>query len=246
MIDSKNIKIIYSNTDFAVLDKPAGIVVHEGAGETGKTLVDIILEQYPDIKNHIWPDPTRPGIVHRLDKDTSGLIIVAKNPETQKIFQDEFKNRKVNKTYLALVFGKVSPSEGTIKSAIHRSKSDRRRMTTSLLGDGKESITKYKTLNTYNFNNNILSLVEVKPETGRMHQIRVHFKYKGYPVIGDQVYNTKISNRVSKDLNLNRQFLHAYKLKISTPSHEIINYQSDLPQDLIDTLHKLKILDNFE
>jgi 23S rRNA pseudouridine1911/1915/1917 synthase len=115
-----NLDIIYENKDFVVVNKPAGLVVHEGAGETGETLVDLVLKKYPDLKNLDWEESARIGIVHRLDKDTSGVIIVAKNPEALKYFQEQFKSRTVEKTYLALVAGKVEPKTGDISMYIKR------------------------------------------------------------------------------------------------------------------------------
>jgi len=234
--------IIYEDKDLIVINKPAGLVIHEGAGDVGTTLVDLMLNKYPEMSKLNWEDKSRPGIVHRLDKDTSGLIVVAKNPETLNYLQKQFHDRMVEKSYMALVLGKVEPSSGEIKISISRHLKDRKKMSVSYLGEGKPSITKYQTARNYKYKGGDLTLLKVHPETGRMHQIRVHLKHKGYPVIGDQTYNTKISKRISKELNLNRQFLHAYSLKIKIPSGDIKDFRSDLPQEfqkLLYILHKV-------
>jgi len=236
MIKFKDIKIIYEDENFLVIEKPAGLVVHEGAGQIGETLADYIRQEYPKMANYTWLDPVRAGIVHRLDKDTSGIIIVAKNPETQKFFQDQFKAKTVEKSYSALVLGKVEPKEGEINIHIERHPKHPRKMSVSYLGQGKSAITKYKTIANYSLGNNFLTLLEVMPETGRMHQIRVHLKHKGYPVIGDQTYNTKESAKISQTLGANRQFLHAFKIKIRIPSGETKEFRSNLPHDLQKTL----------
>jgi 23S rRNA pseudouridine1911/1915/1917 synthase len=235
-----NLDIICENQDFLVVNKPAGLVVHEGAGETGETLVDLVLKKYTDLKNLNWEEPARIGIVHRLDKDTSGVIIVAKNPETLKYFQEQFKSRTVEKTYLALVSGKVEPKIGNISMYIKRHPTHRRKMTVSYLGEGKPAVTEYKSVKNYTFKNHDLTLIEVKPHTGRMHQIRVHMKQKGYPVIGDQIYETKESKQISKKLNLNRQFLHAYKLKITIPGEKIQEFTAELPRELNEVIEILQ------
>lgn len=241
-----DVKIIYDDKDFLVVDKPAGLIVHEAPGETDPTLVDWLLEKFPEVKKYEWPDSTRPGIVHRLDKDTSGVILLAKNPKTLAFFQDQFRNRETQKTYLALVLGKVEPKEGTIKGVIGRDQNNRTKQRSSIFSfswdKGKTRIaeTGYKVIRDFTYHLSSitynLNLLEVKPKTGRMHQIRVHLKSEGWPVIGDQVYNTKDSIKISNQLGLHRQFLHAHKLKVQTKIGEWQEFQSDLPQDLQNVL----------
>lgn len=239
-------RIIHENQNLLVIDKPAGVVVHEGAGTTAKTLVDLVVEKYPEIKKQPWIDVSRPGIVHRLDKDTSGLIIVAKNPETQKFLQEQFKNRTTSKTYLTLVLGKVEPKEGKIIADIGRDQKNRLQQRVMPMvfswtkGKTRPAETHYKVIKNYQLSDNSqLSLLEVKPLTGRMHQIRVHLKYLGYPVIGDPIYNTKESKRISEKLGLTRQFLHAHKLNIKLPDDGEKDFESELPEDLQKILDKI-------
>lgn len=233
--------IIYEDRDLLVINKPAGLVVHEGSGNVGTTLVDLILNKYPEMKKLNWDDFSRPGIVHRLDKDTSGLIIVAKNSKTLNYLQKQFHDRKVEKIYLALVLGHVEPKNGEIKISIDRHHKIGKKMSVSYLGEGKPSITKYHTISNYNFNNDDLTLLEVRPKTGRMHQIRVHLKHKGHPVIGDQIYETKLSKKLSKELGLRRQFLHAHQLKITMPNGKEKEFISHLPENLKMILGKINL-----
>lgn len=249
--------IIYEDENLVVVNKPAGMLVHAGAGETGPTLVDFILDKYPEMKKYSWPDPSRSGIVHRLDKDTSGLIVIAKNPKTQKFLQDQFKNRKINKRYLALVLGQpnvhlrgVHGEWKRIVADIGRDQKNRLKQKVTPMvfswtkGKTRFAETHYRVIKYFHTleygSEQIFSLLEVKPITGRMHQIRVHLKYLGYPIIGDPIYNTKESRRISKKLGLNHQFLHAYRLKFQLPEGQIKEFRSDLPKDLQEVLKKIK------
>ncbi|MBM2821023.1 MAG: ribosomal large subunit pseudouridine synthase [Candidatus Berkelbacteria bacterium] len=227
------IKKIYEDNNMVVIEKPAGLIVHPGAGVHTETLVDWLILNYPEIKDLNWPEKERPGIVHRLDKDTSGIMIIAKNPETLEKFQAKFQAHEIKKTYLTLVFGKLAKPEGEITGFISRDPNARRQQTTQSIhfdfqpGKARTAKTYYKVIKEYRFNNEVLSLIEAKIETGRMHQIRVHFKSIGHPVIGDPIYNIKHSKRISKELGLNRQFLHACKLEFD--NHK---FESILPNDL--------------
>lgn len=236
-------KIVYEDNNLLVIDKPAGLVVHEGAGEHEETLAGWLVEKYPDIKKLSWPDPTRPGIVHRLDKDTSGLIILAKNPQALEKLQILFQSREIKKSYQALVFGKLEKSEGEITGLIGRDPNRRRQQTAKTIhfdfepGKMRQAKTRYKVLKEYNYHGQILSLVEATILTGRIHQIRVHFKSIGHPVIGDPIYNIKHSKRISKELNLNRQFLHSHTLEFIDPfSKKQIHLTSGLPKNLLEIL----------
>lgn len=242
-------QIIYEDKNLAVINKPANLSVHPAPGNKEKTLVDFLLEKYPEMTKYKWDDPSRAGIVHRLDKDTSGLIVVAKNPETQSFLQEQFKNRTVDKRYLALVLGKVNTFHlqggkwGKIITDIGRDQKNRTKQKVTPMvfswtkGKTRPAETWFKALKHFeSYKLQVisyeLSLLEVKPITGRMHQIRVHLKYAGYPVIGDPVYDTKESRIISKKLGLNRQFLHAYKLKMKLPDGSKKLFGLKLPNDL--------------
>ena len=234
---------VYEDKNLIVINKPPGLIVHPGAGETGPTLVDWFVNTYPEIKKLNWPDPTRPGIVHRLDKGTSGLTMLAKNPQSLKKLQSLFKARKIRKSYLALVYGKLDQSTGEIKSLIGRDPQARRQQVSRSIffdfepGAKREAKTRYRVVKEYGLNNHDLSLVEALLDTGRTHQIRVQFKSIGHPIIGDQIYNIKHSRRISKELGINHQFLFAYKLEFNNHRFEL-----ELPPDLQAILNKLDVL----
>lgn len=235
-------KIIFEDKDLLVIDKPAGLTVHNGAEETQQVLTDWLQEKYPQIKNLDWPDKKRLGIVHRLDKDTSGLMVLTKNPEILKKLQEQFQKNSIKKTYLALVLGKVKPNEGRIETSISRHGKEFRKKTARILsfswskGKQRQAITIYRVKKYYdNF-----SLVEAEILTGRTHQIRAHFQYLGYPLIGDPIYKTKQSKKISNNLGLNRQFLHAWKLEFNHPiTDNTLKFTSELPDDLQKILEKL-------
>ncbi len=216
--ESIPLTILYEDNDVLVIDKPAGLTTHPSPGHPGGTLVNAILAHYPQLAD--MGGSLRPGIVHRLDRDTSGLIVVAKNSAAQMNLVSQFKARIVRKTYLVLVKGRLTPERGAIEAPIGRSPSDRKRM--AVTSGGREARTTYKVvkyLGDY-------TLLEVKPETGRTHQIRVHLAAIGYPVVGDAVYGVK------SDF-LSRQFLHAYRLGFKLPSTgEYVEFTADLPPDL--------------
>jgi len=210
--------IIYEDEDIVVIDKPAGLTVHPAPGHPSHTLVNAVLAHCPnlDISNEL----IRPGIVHRLDKDTSGLIVIAKSDFVRKYLAEQFKNRTVTKGYLVLVKGRLSPEQGIIEAPIGRDPHNRRRM--AIVEAGKEASTQYrvrKYLDNY-------TLVEVMPLTGRTHQIRVHLSAIGSPVVGDVIYGIKSAH-------LDRQFVHAYRLGFRLPSTERYQeFTSPLPLDL--------------
>lgn len=236
-------KIIFENDSYLVIDKPAGVLVHPTAAGEKNTLVDFLVEKYSSFKNQAWLEIERAGIVHRLDKDTSGLIVLAKNPETLEKLQTLFKNREVKKNYQALVVGHT-PDKGKIDIPIVRDL-QKDMMKTQLTeysfsrGTAREAVTEYKTIARYRFKKQDLSLIEVSPQTGRMHQIRVHMKYEGYPLMGDQMYFNKPAKRLSKELGISRQFLHAVKLEIDNQV-----FKSELADDLKSILNKLKKVEN--
>ncbi len=229
-------KIIFENKDFAVIDKPAGLVVHPSKSHKKETLVNGLLAKWPKIKN-VGEDELRPGIVHRLDKETSGVMVVAK---TNKIFfwlKDQFKERKLKKKYIALVFGNIKDKKGEITAPIARSGAKQ-----VALGKGRRhgKITKTKEAKTeFKVKKYIddFTLVEAMPKTGRMHQIRVHFAYIGHPVVGDKKYTSK---KTFQKLPFERQFLHAAEISFFLPNGEKMKFSADLPVDLKKCLEGLK------
>jgi len=216
------LKIIYEDDDLLVVDKPAGLAVHPAPGHTSHTLVNAILSHFPHLAD--ISDSLRPGIVHRLDKDTSGVMLVAKNRVAQANLINQFKARAIVKAYLVLVKGRLTPERGIIEAAIGRDPHNRKRM--AVVTEGREARTQYQAIK-YIDN---YTLLEVIPETGRTHQIRVHLSAIGYPVVGDPVYGVKSPH-------LSRQFLHACRLGFKLPSTgEYIEFTSELPPDLAQVL----------
>lgn len=231
------IKIIYEDDNVIVIDKPAGILSHGASSSKNLSIVDFLLDYFPKIKD-AGEDKLRPGIVHRLDKDTSGVMIAAKNNASFQFLKDQFKNRKAQKTYLALVHGDMEPKDGAVNFKIGRSKTKCGAQTAidtkkKLNLKSREALTQYKAMKTFDG----YSLLEVFPKTGRMHQIRVHLKAIGYPVAGDKMYTFR---KYKKDkIAPERQFLHASELKITLPNGKRRVFKSDLSQDLKNFLEKL-------
>ena len=225
--------IVYEDTDLVVINKAAGMVVHPAPGHHDDTLVNALLARYPELRNS--EEDMRPGIVHRLDRDTSGLIIVAKNLRTQAACIDLMKQHKVEKRYIALVEGVVSLDRGSIDAPIGRDQRHRQRMTITVM-DGREARTHFKVIERFARH----SLLLLQLETGRTHQIRVHLKAINHPIVGDAVYG---SGHVHPTVNLQRQFLHAYQLSFAHPSTgKIIELEASLPADLQAILDNPEIL----
>ena len=219
------LKIVYEDADLLVVDKPAGLPVHPAPGHPSHTVANAVLSYLPTLAKDA--DSLRPGIVHRLDKDTSGLLIIAKNRLAQANLSQQFKSRIVKKTYITLVQGKLTPEKGTIEAAIGRDPSHRQRM--AITAKGREARTEYKVIE-YIGN---YSFLEIKPETGRTHQIRVHLAAIGFPVVGDTTYGLKSSR-------FPRQFLHASKITFKLPSNDKeITLESPLPPDLQSVLKEI-------
>ncbi len=215
------LNILYQDDDLMVVDKPSGLTVHPAPGHREHTLVNAILAHLPGLSAG---ESTRPGIVHRLDKDTSGLIIIAKNEVAHMRLADQFKSRSVTKIYRALVQGHLTPEEGVIEARIGRDPRYRQRM--AVVSQGREARTESKVLQ---YINNF-TLLEAMPKTGRTHQIRVHLAAIGFPIVGDATYGAK-SEFIS------RQFLHAYQLGFKLPSTgEYRIFRSELPEDLVQAL----------
>ena len=211
------LKIVYEDADLLVVDKPPGLAVHPAPGHPSHTLVNAVLGYLPSLADD---DFVRPGIVHRLDKDTSGLIIVARNRPAHENLSDQFKARSVSKSYIVLVKGRLSPESGVIEASIGRDSRNRQRM--AVVAKGREARTEYRVLKYFKD----YSLLEIRPRTGRTHQIRVHLAAIGFPVVGDSVYG------VVSPL-LSRQFLHAGRLGFNLPSTgKPVEFTSPLPADL--------------
>ena len=231
--------IIYEDEDLIVINKPAGIVMHPGAGNFDKTIVNALINYDKNSLSNIG-DELRPGIVHRIDKNTSGLIVVAKNNETHENLSIQFSKHSITRVYQLLIWGKVKPSKGKIETFITRSSKNRQMMEVSRT-KGKKAITNYKTVEIFeNKYTPTLSLLECKLETGRTHQIRVHMNFMGNSIVGDDKYKKKfkkiknINVTLEKKLiNLKRQFLHAKTIGFIHPkkNKEMI-FNSILPQEL--------------
>ena len=227
----ENIKIdiIYEDEDIAVINKNAGLVVHPAQGHYSGTLVNAILYHIKDLSG--INGEIRPGIVHRLDKDTSGLIVIAKNDKAHINLAKMFQEKKIKKTYLAILKGKLTKEKGRIVTQIGRDTDDRKKMTVIKGNDrGKEAITNYNVI----CSNELFTLVKVYIETGRTHQIRVHMKHMGYPILGDMVYGRKDSEK--------RQMLHAYKLEFLHPvTEKPMKFISEIPEDFRKALKNIKL-----
>ena len=222
--------IIFENNDLLVVDKPAGMVVHPAAGHDSGTLVHAVLGYDPDIEGIGGEE--RPGVVHRLDKETSGLILLAKNDNAHHWLQDQFRLRQVEKTYLALVDGAPPTPAGRVEAAIGRDPSHRKQMAVLPPGKGRESVSEYKTLEKFAHH----TLLEFRPHTGRTHQIRLHCAFLGCPIVGDKVYGRK-----TPTLKIDRHFLHAAKLKIILPGEKQARiFEAPLPGELERVLDELR------
>ncbi len=229
------LNIIYEDGDVIVVDKPAGMVVHPAAGHASGTLVNAVLAHAPDLEG--VGDEQRPGIVHRLDKDTSGLIVVAKNDRAHRHLQAQFKDRAAQKLYLALVVGRPPTPTGRIEAPLGRDPKNRQRMAV-LQADNlsaREAVTEYRTRETFK----LFTLLAVEPKTGRTHQIRVHFTFLGCPLAGDTLYATRRSAGIRLP-GLSRHFLHAARLTLQLPSGEMRTFESPLPPDLAVVLNELR------
>jgi 23S rRNA pseudouridine1911/1915/1917 synthase len=240
------IEIIYEDDDLLVLDKKADISMHPGAGNKDRTLVNALINYKKKLSN--INGELRPGIVHRIDKHTSGLVVIAKNNFSHENLSNQFSEHSIDRKYQTLVWGKLRPSNGKIETLITRSSKNRQLMSVSL-SKGKNSITNYKTLEIFEKETvPTFSLIECKLETGRTHQIRVHMSYKGNNIVGDQKYKKKFKKikNINKDLenkimNLDRQFLHAISLGFTHPTkNKRMNFKSKLPNDLENILKSLR------
>ena len=238
------LKVLYNNHGLLIIDKPAGMVVHPGAGFKGETLASALLYQFKDIQ--LVGEGHRPGIVHRLDKDTSGIILVARTQEMYEHLKDAFKERKVKKEYIALVYGDMEKHQDVIKTPMGKSKTDFRKQTTKDPVEGKEAVTEYKVLERLGSGVDKYTLILVKLHTGRTHQIRVHLASISHPLMGDELYGHRLRGRSDSRSGkraylkgLKRQFLHAKKIEVQLIDKTWIEAESDLASDLKEVLESL-------
>lgn len=228
--ESIPLDILHEDSNVIVINKPAGMVVHPGAGNPSGTLVNALLAYYPSIRNVGETD--RPGVVHRLDKDTSGVLVFAKTEKAYQWLVKQFKSRDLKKVYIALVDGHPPTPTGRIEAPIERDIHHRTRMAAGLRGQGKPAVSEYFELE--RFENH--SLVEIHPITGRTHQIRVHLSYLGTPVVGDTLYG-----RRRPSIKLGRFFLHGKSLSIKLPSERVQQkFVAPLPEELVKVLDALR------
>lgn len=226
----KDIEIIYKDENMLVINKPAGLIVHDGE----ESVAEWLIRKYPEIKG-VGEDESRPGIVHRLDKDTSGVLLIARNQETFGFLKKQFQDKKIKKKYIALVCGNVKDKSGIINLPIGKSKHDFRKKISigEMTGKTREAITEYKVIEKFEGN----TLLEVYPKTGRTHQIRVHLKSIGHPIVCDRLYGFK--NQVCPP-GLNRHFLHASSVEFTDINGARISFEADLPDDLAGLLKNLR------
>jgi 23S rRNA pseudouridine1911/1915/1917 synthase len=222
--------IIFENDDLIIVNKPAGMVVHPAAGHDSGTLVNAVLGYDPDMEGIGGEE--RPGLVHRLDKETSGLIVLAKNERAHRWLQDQFRLRTVEKIYLALVDGKPPTPTGRVEASIGRDPSHRKKMAIVPTGKGRESVSEYKTLESFKDH----TLLEFHPFTGRTHQIRLHCQFLGCPIVGDSIYGKK-----KNTVKIDRHFLHAARLKIILPDETSPRvFEAELPVELKRVLDEVR------
>ena len=222
--------IVFENEDMIVVNKPAGMIVHPAAGHSSGTLVNAVLGYDPDLEGIGGEE--RPGVVHRLDKETSGLILLAKNERAHRWLQDQFRLRKVEKTYLALVDGKPPTPTGRVEAYIGRDPKQRKKMAIVSENKGRESISEYQTVEEFQKH----TLLEFHPHTGRTHQIRLHCAFLKCPIVGDEVYGRK-----TPTIEIGRHFLHAYRLKIVLLNEkDPRQFEAPLPDELDGVLTDLR------
>ncbi|MDH5174158.1 MAG: RluA family pseudouridine synthase [Elusimicrobiota bacterium] len=226
------LNIIYEDKAIIVLNKPAGMVVHPACGNYSGTLVNALLYHFPGLARGKFPDINRVGIVHRLDKDTSGVMVVAKNNTSLSFLAKQFENKKVEKVYLALVFGKIVNPEGSIEAPVGRKITDRRKMAVTSIRS-RQAITDFtvrEILGDFTF-------LEVRPKTGRTHQIRVHLAHIGHPIVGDSEYGRP----AAENLGVSRQLLHAHKLGFVHPvKKDWVRFTAPLPGDFRKVIAQLR------
>jgi 23S rRNA pseudouridine1911/1915/1917 synthase len=234
-------EIVFSNKEFIVVNKPAGLIVHGAPHIKAPTLADWLVKKYPGLKK-VGEDKTRPGIMHRLDKDVSGLLVIARTNEAFANLKKQFQKREVEKIYTALVYGEVSKEEDKINFSLKRASGGFRQAAVPLGYDFKENFlelreafTEFKVLKRLPNE----TLLEVKIKSGRKHQIRVHFFAYGHPLVGDNLYSTKKTRAQNRKINLGRIFLVASKLSFTDLAGKKQSFSVDLPKDLADFLFSI-------
>lgn len=233
-----NIPILYEDQDLLVLNKPAGLMVHGDSRSKEETLVDWVNVSYPMLKDVGEPiklndgsQIQKSGIVHRLDKETSGVILIAKNQETYEYLKQQFKDRLISKVYTAIVWGNIKNETGIIDAPIARSKNDFRQWSAQRgkRGEEREAVTEYKVLKRFKINEESVTVIKVMPKTGRTHQIRVHMKFLNNPVVCDSLY---APNKPCPVLGLSRLALHANSIEFKLPKGEMKIIEAPIPDDL--------------
>lgn len=242
-----DVKIIFEDQDLIIIDKPSGVVVNKAESAKGETIqewaenkLNIKYQKSKTDQDSIESEfLSRGGVVHRLDKETSGILLIAKNPQSFEKLKNQFKERVVHKEYLALAHGLISEKSGEINAPVGRLPYNRTRF--GVLSEGREAVTNYEVIDYYNFEKEKLSYLRLKPKTGRTHQIRVHLKYINHPIFADPLYAGRKIGRSDRKF-LNRLFLHASKITFNHPtSSEKLTFESPLPEDLQNFLSRLDL-----
>ena len=229
-----DLNIIYEDKSILIISKEAGMLTHPAPGNESHTLVNALMYHYKNLSKLSGEE--RAGIVHRLDKDTSGLLIVAKDENVHHRLSTMFSDRTIKKTYTALAEGRFKEDKGEIKLPIGRSRIDRKKMSIAI-DNGRDAVTAFEVVEELRQ----ATVLNIYPRTGRTHQIRVHLNYIGHPVIADKVYGTRFSSKIAKKIGLERQFLHASKLSFTHPvTEKLMEFEDPLPPDLLKSLEKLR------
>ena len=235
------LNVCYEDEDLAVLSKPAGLVVHPAHGNESGTLVNALIARYGYQNLALLQGDDRPGIVHRLDKDTSGLMLVAFNDHAGLLLQEGIRTKSVDRRYLALVHGHIAPENGLIDAPIARGGAERQRMVIARNSSARDSVTTFSVLKRYHADqyDDGYTLVECKLFTGRTHQIRVHMEYIGHPCVGDALYGSQ--NRPRAQMGLERQFLHSHYLGFNHPfTKKLLEFNDSLPRELQEIIDQLE------
>ena len=229
-----DLNIVYEDKSILVVSKEAGMLTHPAPGNESHTLVNALMHHCKNLSKLSGEE--RAGIVHRLDKDTSGLLIAAKDENVHHRLSEMFADRKVKKTYIALAEGRFKEERGEIKLPIGRSRIDRKKMSIAI-DNGRDAVTAFEVVEEFRQ----AALLNIYPRTGRTHQIRVHLNYIGHPIIADQVYGSRLSSKIAKNMGLERQFLHAAKLEFTHPvTEKLMEFEDPIPQDLSESLGRLR------
>lgn len=234
-LDLPKLKIIAETDDYLIINKPAGIIIHGGEGINEPTLTDALEKKYPALKK-VGDDPLRPGIVHRLDKDASGLLVIAKTNAMFDSLKQQFKNRQIKKSYLALVYGNMERDDGEINFPISRSAQGYKMAAHSQAHGGRAAVTKF-TVKKHFIN---YALLDVQIKTGRTHQIRVHLAAYDHPLVGDNLYGTRRAKELNKKLGISRIWLHAQELGFYDLQNKRQEFKSEAPKELKEILKKIK------